>query len=104
MFTIFKNLFKTGKHPDIAKLQAQGAIILDVRTKKEYASGHIRGSLNIPVNELPVNLFQLPNNDRPVITCCASGTRSKAALALLEKSGYKTVYNGGSWTDLQHQL
>jgi phage shock protein E len=104
MFTFLKKLGIARKPDDVTSLKAQGAIVVDVRTKKEYATGHIKGSLNIPVDELSVNLYQLPNHDVPVITCCASGMRSEAAQNFLKRNGYKSVYNGGSWEKLQHKL
>jgi phage shock protein E len=104
MFTFFKKLGIARKPDDVTSLKALGAIVVDVRTKKEYAGGHIKGSLNIPVDELSVNLYQLPNHDVPIITCCASGMRSKAAQNFLKKKGYKYVYNGGSWYNLEDKL
>ncbi|MES2765251.1 MAG: rhodanese-like domain-containing protein, partial [Bacteroidota bacterium] len=41
---------------------------------------------------------------KPVITCCASGVRSGAAVNLLKTGGFSEVYNGGSWTGLQRKL
>ena len=52
MLQFFKNILGGGESPDYAALVKAGAVIVDVRTKGEYQSGHIKGSLNIPVNEL----------------------------------------------------
>ncbi|MEO7989358.1 MAG: rhodanese-like domain-containing protein [Chryseolinea sp.] len=49
-----------------ADLVKQGAIILDVRTRGEYARGHIKGSLNISVNQLKDNLSRLPDKKKPL--------------------------------------
>lgn len=92
------------KSIDYAQLVKEGAVVLDVRSKGEYASGHIKGSLNIAVDQLTNNLRQLPDKTKPVITCCASGMRSGIAKRILTSSGYQTVYNGGGWTSLQHKL
>ncbi len=89
---------------DYAALVKQGAIILDVRSKGEYAGGHIKGSLNISVDQLKNNLGRLPDKTKPIITCCASGMRSGTAKSILESSGYQQVYNGGSWASLQYKI
>jgi rhodanese-related sulfurtransferase len=74
-----------------------------VRTKAEYQGGHIRGSLNIPLQNLQGSLSKI-KKDRPVITCCASGMRSGSAKSILKSSGYSEVHNGGSWMSLQNKI
>lgn len=86
-----------GPKINMKELIESGAIILDVRSKAEYAGGHVKGSLNIPVNELAANLKKLKDKDKPIITCCASGMRSAAARGILTDAGYTNVHNGGSW-------
>lgn len=77
----------------------QGATIVDVRTKTEYEGGHLRNSVNIPLDSLPKHLGQLDKN-KPVITCCASGMRSGSAKRMLKANGFEVV-NGGGWMSLQ---
>ena len=103
MLDAIKNLFRMDK-TDYAALVKQGAIILDVRSKSEYSGGHIKNSINIPVNELQNNLSRLKNKDKTIITCCASGMRSASAKNVLENSGYKNVHNGGGWNSLNNKL
>lgn len=50
---------------DYSELKKEGAIVVDVRTKGEYAGGHIKGSLNIPVNNLGNNLGRLKDKNTP---------------------------------------
>lgn len=88
---------------DYQELLQQGAIILDVRTKAEFQSGHIKGSINIPVQVLNTNLSKI-KKDKPIITCCASGMRSASAKSILSSNGFKDVHNGGSWASLQNKL
>ncbi|MCB0698412.1 MAG: rhodanese-like domain-containing protein [Chitinophagales bacterium] len=102
MLNILKSLFG-GSSTDYAQLVKDGAQIIDVRTPGEYASGHIRGSKNIPLNELQGKMKQI-NKDKPVITCCASGMRSASAKGILKSNGYSEVYNGGGWSSLQSKL
>jgi rhodanese-related sulfurtransferase len=104
MINTLKQLLGFGPKTDYTALVKQGAIILDVRSQGEYAGGHIKGSLNIAVDQLSRNLSQLEDKNKPVITCCASGMRSASAKSLLIANGYKEVYNGGSWNALQQRL
>jgi phage shock protein E len=103
MFNTIKKILG-GSSADYAALVKQGAIILDVRSKGEYEGGHIRGSINIPVDQLERNLGKLKDKNKPVITCCASGMRSASARNILLSNGYKEVHNGGGWQSLQRQL
>ncbi len=78
-----------GPETNYAELTKQGAIILDVRSKGEYEGGHIKGSINIALDQLPNNLSKLKDKNRPIITCCASGMRSASAKSILLSNGYK---------------
>lgn len=98
------NFLRGGPETDFAALARGGAVILDVRSKAEFASGHIRGAINIPVSELPQKLSRLPDKRKPVVTCCASGVRSSSAVAILKSSGYVNVFNGGGWRSLQEKI
>lgn len=104
MFETIKNIFGFGTKPDYSKLLKQGAIILDVRSKDEFSGGHIKNSINIPVNQLSNNLSKLNDKNKCIICCCASGMRSGTAKRILESRGYTSVYNGGGWTGLQNKL
>ncbi|MCS7042704.1 MAG: rhodanese-like domain-containing protein [Bryobacteraceae bacterium] len=65
---------------------------VDVREHHERMARHIPGTLHIPLGELPRRLHQL-DPARPVIVHCKSGARSAAACHLLEKMGFRQVYN-----------
>ena len=104
MLQSIKKLFGLGPKTDYSQLVKNGAIILDVRSKGEYAEGHIKGSINIPVDQLRNNLVKLKDKKKPIITCCASGMRSSSAKSILLNAGYEEVYNGGGWTGLQVKL
>jgi len=92
-----------GKKVDLKEVISGGAVILDVRTKGEYQSGHLRNSLNIPLDNLQSNLKKL-NKNRAIVTCCASGARSGAARRILKSNGFTEVHNGGSWQSLKKFL
>ena len=103
MINKIKELLGFGPPVNYAQLVKEGAQIIDVRTKAEFQSGHIRGSVNIPLNTLESNLGKI-KKDKPVITCCASGMRSASAKGILKSRGYREVHNGGGWHSLQRKL
>lgn len=92
-----------GPKVDYAELVKNGAQIIDVRTKGEYQGGHIRGSVNIPLQNLQSNISKI-KKDKPVITCCASGMRSATAKNILKSNGFPEVYNGGGWVSLKSKI
>lgn len=67
--------------------------LLDVRTSKEYAEGHIRGALNIDVQEpdFEASATDTLNKEKPVYVYCRSGRRSLLAGEMLAKDGYTVV-------------
>jgi rhodanese-related sulfurtransferase len=104
MLNALKNLLGFGPKVDYSELVKQGAIILDVRSKGEYAGGHIKGSMNISVDQLQNNLGKLKDKKQPIITCCASGMRSASAKSILKSNGFSQVYNGGGWSSLRNKI
>ena len=104
MIQAIKNLFGVGPKTDYSELIKQGAIILDVRSKGEFAGGHIKNAINIPVDQLNNNLLKLKDKNKCIVCCCASGMRSGTAKRILESQGYQAVFNGGSWNSLQNKL
>ncbi len=102
MIQAIKNILGFGPKTDWKELVKNGAKIIDVRTKEEYMSGHIIGSLNIPLNTLSDKISKI-SKDKPVITCCASGMRSSTAKNILQSNGF-TVHNGGGWVGLQNKI
>lgn len=95
MLGLIKKLFGPGV--DLSEVIKNGATIVDVRTKGEYAGGHVRGSINIPLDQLANNLKKFKSKDQAIITCCASGMRSASAKSILASNGFTNVHNGGSW-------
>ena len=103
MIEILENLFGLGPKVDFAEMVKNGATVIDVRTKGEFQQGHIKGSVNIPLNNLKNSLNKI-KKDKPVITCCASGARSASAKGILKSSGYSEVHNGGGWMSLRNKI
>lgn len=83
----------------IPALLEAGAQVIDVRTPGEFAAGHAKGSVNIPLDEIERGAKKL-DRSRPVIAVCASGTRSGIACRKLQGMGFTEVLNGGSWRHL----
>jgi rhodanese-related sulfurtransferase len=99
------NLFRLifGEKVNLQEVISNGAVIIDVRTKGEFQSGHIKNSMNIPIDKLQQNIGKL-NKNKAIVTCCASGARSSAARRILKSNGFEQVYNGGSWYSLRKYM
>lgn len=104
MLNVFKSLFGLGSGANKKELIDSGALILDVRTKEEYANGHVKASVNVPLNNLRSYLKKIKSKDQVIITCCASGMRSASAKNILEGEGFTNVHNAGGWTSLRSSL
>lgn len=78
----------------------KGAVIIDVRTPNEFDQGSAPGSINIPLDRIAINAKRIKEMKRPVIFCCASGSRSGNASKIMKATGLKEVYNGGSWLNV----
>ncbi len=74
--------------------------VVDVRSHSEYMSGHVRGSVNIPLHEIQQRLEEVKQLQQPLILCCASGGRSGQAAAFLTQLGI-ACENGGSWFNVE---
>ena len=79
-------------------LTYNGVIIIDVRNKDEYDSGHIENAINIPYEEIEEKIKDVDNInlDSPIIVYCKSGVRSSKAYESLKKLQYKHIYNLGA--------
>lgn len=80
----------------------ENTTIVDVRTRAEYGGGHVVGSLNIPLQELPAHLGELSERGGAIVFCCASGGRSGMATQMMREWGYDAAYNGGSWLEVNY--
>jgi rhodanese-related sulfurtransferase len=77
------------------------AQFIDVRTADEYKGGHAPKAVNIPLDNLESELAKLDKN-KPTYVICQSGRRSQKGAEVMEKAGFKEIYNveGGTsaWT------
>lgn len=66
------------------------AMVVDVRTEKEWQAGHVDGSVNIPLNHLLERVAELPE-ETSLVVHCEGGYRSAIAASLLEQAGFDNV-------------
>jgi len=76
--------------------------IIDVRTKEEFMSGHVDGSINFPLDEVVERIEDFKKMSGSILLCCVSGARSGQAESYLRYHGIENVYNGGSWMDINY--
>ncbi len=70
------------------------AILVDVRSRQEYLEGHLNGSVNIPLYELEQCCERtLKDKEAIIIVYCQYGARSKKAIMLLKRHGYRNLYH-----------
>ena len=87
----------------IQDLVQNGAKIIDVRTPDEFLGGHVPGSINIPLNEVPQRVEEFKKLEGPLVLCCLSGGRSGQAVGFLQEQGIY-CYNGGGWMDVNYAV
>lgn len=85
---------------DLKALLDGKALVIDVRTPGEFASGHHPRAVNIPVDQVQSRMAEFGDKKKPVVVYCASGIRSSRAKGMLEAAGYTSVTNGGGFNDL----
>lgn len=71
-------------------------VFIDVREPFEFATGHVKGAINIPPEKLIAGAKEL--NDLPkdieIVLYCRSGSRSNASIHILQQMGYTNLVNG----------
>ncbi len=77
----------------------RGAVVVDVRSQGEFASGHLPKAINIPVDEIEnVMPRRFANRSQVVLLHCQSGMRSGIAKRKLRALGYADAFNLGSYS------
>lgn len=75
-------------------LKNRNAYLIDVRSIQEYKEGHLNGAINIPVFEIERKIEEVvKNKETDIIVYCSSGGRSRQAKEILDRLGFKNVYN-----------
>ena len=76
------------------KAEKERYLVIDVREKHEYEAGHVRYAINISLNDIERRLDDISDlKDKNIIVICRSGRRSRAAAEILQKSGFKKLFN-----------
>jgi rhodanese-related sulfurtransferase len=82
-----------GPQKAVMLINRQGAVVVDVREKKEFDTGHIVDSINIPLAKLKQRLSELrKHKEKPVVVVCKLGQHSGDAAKTLQESGYAEVF------------
>lgn len=100
----FNNLFGgNSNNEQLAAIVKQGAFLVDVRTPAEFAEGHVKGSTNIPLDQVSNQMAKFKDKQN-IVVFCRSGNRSGQAKSILEQNGFSNVTNGGTWQDVNAVL
>ncbi|MDM0043723.1 rhodanese-like domain-containing protein [Variovorax dokdonensis] len=71
-------------------INRQRAVVVDIREPEEFATGHVTGARNVPLNQLEAKLAgTVKNKSLPLLIVCASGARANRAVATARKLGYE---------------
>ncbi|GEM56582.1 sulfurtransferase [Flavobacterium branchiophilum] len=102
---IFSSIFGSNQDSQnqLASIINDNAFLVDVRSKDEYESGHVEGSVNIPLDQVQANMAQF-KNQKNIVVFCRSGNRSGQAKVILERNGIQNVTNGGTWQEVRAML
>ena len=91
------------------KIAEEGVQLIDVRTAKEYADGHIKGSINLDsgAEDFVAKANESLDKTQPVAIYCRSGRRSKEAAKVLAKEGFKITeldHGFNSWKEAEREI
>lgn len=92
--SFLKSSYDISPQQAVQLMSHEDGVILDVREDKEYQSGHIMGSIHIPLSSLSSRVSELKKyKDNNVVLGCRSGSRSGRACGILKKNGFEKVHN-----------
>lgn len=78
---------------------------VDVRSESEFKTGHVKGAVNIPLDQLQQRYSEIKGlGETAVVFYCRSGNRSGQAVGYLLQMGINNIYNGGAIDDVQYYL
>ncbi|RZJ34601.1 MAG: rhodanese-like domain-containing protein [Flavobacterium sp.] len=103
MFNFLKELLSGGEKSNLKKIIDDGAFLVDVQSPAEFAQGSVRGSVNIPVDQIEHQLSRFRDKAH-IVVFCRSGMRSNQAKKILERNGIPNVSNGGTWNQINQIL
>jgi rhodanese-related sulfurtransferase len=95
----FSSIFGSKDNSKLKEVIQKGAFLVDVRSASEFASGSVKGAVNIPLDKIGSHFTKFKGK-KNIVVFCRSGNRSGQAKSILEKGGYDNVINGGSWSNV----
>jgi phage shock protein E len=103
MFGTLKNLFSNKEETNLSQIINDGAFLVDVRSPLEFSSEKVKGSVNIPLDQIQNHLDKFKGK-KNIVVYCRSGLRSSQAKNILERNGITNVTNGGTWQNVESLL
>jgi phage shock protein E len=97
VFLLFKQFSQISSRAAREHLE-KGALIVDVRSEVEFAAGHLRRAINMPMDQIEAIAAQrLKDRNQVLLLHCQSGMRSSVAARKLARMGYTRAFNLGSF-------
>ena len=95
---VVRNVRQRVRPRQLAALQKGDHVVIDVRSAGEFATRHIEGAINVPLNELASRIGAVaPEKGTALLLHCMSGARSQSACRLLKTLGYQQIANLGGY-------
>ncbi|SFU08879.1 Rhodanese-related sulfurtransferase [Algoriphagus locisalis] len=95
----FSAIFGTTDNTKLSEAIQEGAFLVDVRSAGEFASGSVKGAVNIPLDSVASQLGKFKGK-KNIVVFCRSGNRSSQAKSILEQNGVQNVINGGTYQNV----
>lgn len=93
--SFLSSIFGTTDNTKLTDAIQDGAFLVDVRSSGEFASGSVKGAVNIPLDRIASQLAKFKGK-KNIVVFCRSGNRSGQAKSILEQNGFQNVVNGGT--------
>ena len=93
------SIFGAKDNSKVTEAIQAGAFLVDVRMPSEFASGSVKGAVNIPLDKIGSQLTRFKGK-KSIVVFCQSGNRSGQAKSILDQNGVQSVINGGSWSNV----
>jgi phage shock protein E len=95
----FSAIFGGTDNSKLTEAINEGAFLVDVRSAGEFASGSVKGAVNIPLDKIGSQLAKFKGK-KNIVVFCRSGNRSGQAKSILEQNGFQNIINGGTVTNV----
>jgi phage shock protein E len=103
-FILFRRFMVNRKASETIKnMDSKNLYLVDVREPAEFASGSVKGAVNIPLGSIQSRIKELKGKEN-IVVFCRSGNRSSMAADILQKNGISNVTNGGTWQNVANLI